>query len=685
MEPTTASSIDELEEAFRQWSVAVEPKKPSSEKVLPVIDGKSENIIVTSALPYVNNVPHLGNIIGSVLSADVYARYCRLRGKNTIYICGTDEYGTATETKAIEEGLTPKQICDKYHKIHSDIYQWFNIKFDLFGRTTTDNQTKISQDIFWKLYNNGFILEDSVDQLHCSSCERFLADRFVEGTCPLCKYDDARGDQCDKCGKLINAPDLINPRCKLCSKAPALKSSKHLFLDLPKLQPEIEIWFKSVTEAEDSSWSQTGRVITAAWLKDGLKPRCITRDLKWGTPVPLKGYEDKVFYVWFDAPIGYLSMTNTYTEDWEKWWKNPENVSSHQFMAKDNVPFHAIIMPGSQLGARDNYTVVKHLHAVEYLNYEDAKFSKSRGIGVFGNDAKETGIPADIWRFYLLYIRPESQDSNFSWVDLMTKNNSELLNNVGNFINRALMFVYNNFEGVIPEIVLNEDDKRLVADINKEVKKYIELLDKAKERDGLRQLLNISRLGNQHIQATKPWELVKAGDEESKKRAGSILGLATNVSALLSLLLSPYIPEVCETLKQQLNFDGIVYDSDCFRQLLPAGHRINKPSPLFRKIDAKEIDDLKVRFAGKQSQPDNGTKQQSKEELPLDSLSGDAGELLKLINEQGDKIRSLKSTEGTAKDVITCQVNVLKTLKERYAQVTGTPLETPNNKKKGKK
>lgn len=400
-------SLEDLESAFREWRLSEEQTLPVPEKRLPILDGKTRNILITSALPYVNNVPHLGNIIGAVLSADVFARYCRLRGHNTLYICGTDEYGTATETKAIEEGVTPKEICDKYHKLHAEVYDWFHIGFDYFGRTTTANQTKICQDIFWNLHKNGFIIEDSVEQLHCGPCDRFLADRFVGGTCPFCKYDDAGGDQCDKCGKLINAPELINAWCKTCKAKPSLKSSNHLFIDLPKLQPEIEGWFKESTEASNSSWTQTAKVIAGAWLKEGLKPRCITRDLKWGTPVPLEGYTDKVFYVWFDACIGYLSITNCYVDEWEKWWKDPENVELYQFMAKDNVPFHGIIMPANCLGAKGNYTIVKHLHGIEYLNYEDRKFSKRNGIGVFGNDAKDTGIPADIWRFYLLFIRPE--------------------------------------------------------------------------------------------------------------------------------------------------------------------------------------------------------------------------------------------------------------------------------------
>ncbi|NWQ84220.1 SYMC protein, partial [Columbina picui] len=272
--------------------------------------------------------PYLGSLVGAVLplaptwvSQAPACRYCRLRNWNTLYVCGTDEYGTATETKAMEEGLTPQEICNKYNAIHADIYRWFNISFDYFGRTTTPHQTRIAQDIFQRLLAHGFLLQDTVEQLQCEGCQRFLADRFVEGICPFCNYEEARGDQCDKCGKLINAVELKNPQCKLCRGIPVVKTTQHLFLDLPKLEERLERWLEQSWAAGD--WTANARYITRSWIRDGLKPRCITRDLKWGTPVPLDGFRDKVFYVWFDAPIGYLSITANYTEQWERWWKNP--------------------------------------------------------------------------------------------------------------------------------------------------------------------------------------------------------------------------------------------------------------------------------------------------------------------------------------------------------------------------
>ncbi|XP_053492097.1 methionine--tRNA ligase, cytoplasmic isoform X3 [Ictalurus furcatus] len=593
----------EIEVAAQAWSKGLAECHDIIERKHPILpkEGK-RNVLVTSALPYVNNVPHLGNIIGCVLSADVFSRYGRLRGWNLLYLCGTDEYGTATENKALEEGLTPQEICDKYFVVHEAIYKWFQIDFDFFGRTTTPQQTEISQNIFFRLLERGFLNEDTVEQLRCEKCQRFLADRFVEGGCPHCAYPEARGDQCDKCSRLINAVELKNPQCKVCGETPVIRSSKHLFLDLPKLEGELEKWLEQSLNTGD--WTANARQITRSWIRDGLKPRCITRDLKWGTPVPLPDYSEKVFYVWFDAPIGYLSITANYTSEWEKWWKNPQQVELYNFMAKDNVPFHSVVFPCSLLGAQDNYTLVNHLVATEYLNYEDTKFSKSRGVGVFGDMAKDTGIPSDVWRFYLTYVRPESQDSSFSWADLALKNNSELLNNLGNFINRAGMFVSKFFNSCVPEIVLQDEDKRLIAQVSWELKQYIQLLDKVRIRDALKCILNISRHGNQYIQTSEPWKKIKGGDED-RKRAGTVTGLSVNVACLLSAMLEPYMPTVSQTIRTQLQAPdncafAMLGAEGCFLRSLPTGHQIGTVSPLFQKLEPEQIEILRKKFGGQQ-------------------------------------------------------------------------------------
>ncbi|XP_070645498.1 methionine--tRNA ligase, cytoplasmic isoform X1 [Bos indicus] len=689
-------SEEEIAVAVAAWEKGLEslpPLRPQQNPVLPVAGER--NVLITSALPYVNNVPHLGNIIGCVLSADVFARYSRLRQWNTLYLCGTDEYGTATETKAMEEGLTPQEICDKYHVIHADIYRWFNISFDFFGRTTTPQQTKITQDIFQRLLARGFVLQDTVEQLRCEHCARFLADRFVEGVCPFCGYEEARGDQCDKCGKLINAIELKKPQCKVCRSCPVVKSSQHLFLDLPKLSQtssvllcyqlaaRVEEWLEKTLPGSD--WTANARFIIRSWLRDGLKPRCITRDLKWGTPVPLEGFEDKVFYVWFDATIGYLSITANYTDQWEKWWKNPEQVNLYQFMAKDNVPFHGIVFPSSALGAEDNYTLVSHLIATEYLNYEDGKFSKSRGVGVFGDMAQDTGIPADIWRFYLLYIRPEGQDSAFSWTDMLFKNNSELLNNLGNFINRAGMFVSKFFGGFVPEMVLTSDDQRLLTHITLELQHYHQLLEKVRIRDALRSILTISRHGNQYIQVNEPWKRIKGG-EADRQRAGTVTGLAVNIAALLSVMLQPYMPTVSATIQAQLQLPPPACSilPTNFLCTLPAGHQIGTVSPLFQKLENDQIESLKQRFSGGQLEESLALKAKASPKTAAGLTTAGPQQIQALTEEvtkQGNIVRELKAQKAD-KNQIAAEVAKLLDLKKQLALAEGKPLETSKGKKK---
>ncbi|KAM9814290.1 methionine--tRNA ligase, cytoplasmic [Neosynchiropus ocellatus] len=697
-------SEEEMEAAASTWTQGLDSSSAATARKHPVLpqEGK-RNILVTSALPYVNNVPHLGNIIGCVLSADVFSRYGRIRGWNLLFVCGTDEYGTATENKAREEGLTPQQICDKYHAIHADIYKWFQIDFDFFGRTTTEKQTEIAQDIFWRLHERQFLVEDTVEQLRCENCQRFLADRFVEGICPYCRYPEARGDQCDKCGRLINAVELREPQCKVCKQTPVIRSSKHLFLDLPKLEAQLEQWLEKSTGTGD--WTANAKQITRSWLRDGLKPRCITRDLKWGTPVPHEDYKEKVFYVWFDAPIGYLSITANYTGEWEKWWKNPQQVELYNFMAKDNVPFHSVVFPCSLLGAQDNYTLVNHLVATEYLNYEDTKFSKSRGVGVFGDMAKDTGIPSDVWRFYLLYVRPEGQDSAFSWADMALKNNSELLNNLGNFINRAGMFVAKFFDGSVPAMELQQEDKKLLALVGWELQQYIQLMDKVKIRDALKHILNISRHGNQYIQVNEPWKKIKGGDVD-KQRAGTVTGVSVNIACLLSVMLMPYMPTVSQTIRDQLNapqscVNTVLQGTGKFVCVLGAGHPIGSVSPLFQKLESDQIEALKKQFGGQQpdeEQPGQksaaGTQSAATPApaaaaaaTPAATMNGvdpeKAKELTQAVTEQGEKVRALKAQKAD-KAVITAEVAKLLDLKKQLALAEGKSPEPAAQKGKKK-
>ncbi|KAI3430770.1 hypothetical protein D9Q98_009182 [Chlorella vulgaris] len=566
------------------------------------------NILITSALPYVNNVPHLGNIIGCVLSADVYARFCRSRGYNVVYVCGTDEYGTATETKALEEGLSCQQICDKYHAIHKSIYEWFDIGFDKFGRTPTRAQTEIGQSIFQTLQDRGCLVEQSMEQLFSEPLGKFLADRFVTGTCPKCKYDDARGDQCDSCGQLLNPTELINPKCALTGSTPVVRQTKHIFLDLPSLSPDLQAYIDRTSAL--GGWSSNCVQVTKAWMEQGLKVRCITRDLKWGTPVPRDGYENKVFYVWFDAPIGYISITANYCSDWQAWWKNPEDVELVQFMGKDNVPFHTVIFPATLLGTQEPWTMMKSISVTEYLNYEDGKFSKSRGVGVFGNDAKDTGIPVEVWRYYLLAVRPETSDSAFQWDDFAMKNNAELNDNLGNFINRTLKFCYARFEKTVPGEGAGGAGTEAVRSLGEKlgplVEQYIAALEALRMKDALKAAMLVSKAGNLFFQETEIWVAYK----QDREAASTYISACAGIVLLLAALLQPFMPSFTAKLLQQLGVqqpplltDDLVKAAASPATLLPAGHPIGaaEPTPLFRKITEDEVAELRARFAGNQA------------------------------------------------------------------------------------
>ncbi|KAK5720843.1 hypothetical protein LTR15_006805 [Elasticomyces elasticus] len=523
----------------------------TKEEILP-IPGK-KNVLITSALPYVNNVPHLGNIIGSVLSADVFSRYCKARGHPTLFVCGTDEYGTATETKAIEEKITPQELCDKYNKLHKEIYDWFEIGFDHFGRTPTTEQTEIAQDIFTKLNANGFLEERPTMQPYCQhpEHENFLADRYVEGECPLCGYNDARGDQCDKCGNLLDPFELIKPRCKLHqTTTPVPRETRHIFLLLDKLQEQEEAWVKKAQT--EGQWSQNSINITNEWLHKGLLPRGITRDLKWGTAVPLKGYENKVLYVWFDACIG-------------------------------------VVFPCSQLGTGDKWTMVNTLSTTEYLNYEGGKFSKSRGIGVFGSSAKETGIPADVWRYFLLLQRPETSDTEFKWDAFIRANNNELVANFGNFVNRILKYVNSaNYDSVIPAAPELEADsdlskalKQHIKDANEILRRYREEMDAVHLKAGIAIARELSSLGNKLLQDhTVDNNLFK----NHRQKCDAVVNLAVNHVHLLASVIAPYIPATARSILEQLQAELLIIPDAWEARSIPADHKIGKAAHLFQNI-----------------------------------------------------------------------------------------------------
>jgi len=549
--------------------------------------------LITSALPYVNNIPHLGNIIGCVLSADVFARYSRLAGYQTLFISGTDEYGTTTETKAKEEKLTPREICDKYNSIHNKIYQWFNIQFDHFGRTTCKEHIEIVQSIFLKLHKNGFIVEEIVNQPFCEHDKMFLADRFVEGTCPVCGYDKAKGDQCDSCGKLLDPSDLKTPKCSICGKSPVFRDSKHLFLDLVKLKPQLEQWISE--SSTENNWSNNALTVTKGWLEVGLKKRCITRDLNWGIPVPLKGYENKVFYVWFDAPIGYISITAEHTSDWKNWWQSPEDTELYQFMGKDNIPFHTVIFPASLIGTADKWTMLKNISSTEYLNYENTKFSKSRGTGVFGDQAVSSGISPDLFRYYLLRNRPEKNDTNFYWNDFMEKVNGEIIANYANLTNRILQFITRFFDSKIPPVTCPDFSVFNKVDMNKRLSEYSEIMENIEIKRGLLSVLDISSEANKFFQDMEPWKLIK----ENPDKAGSVIGSLAAMLKDITILLSPYLPETAEKVFKMLNHPSEKNKLSDIGDYTGFNNRvIGETVILFNKIEKDLADNLTEQFRG---------------------------------------------------------------------------------------
>jgi methionyl-tRNA synthetase len=554
--------------------------------------------LVTSALPYVNNIPHLGNLI-QVLSADVFARYCRMRGYETLYVCGTDEYGTATETRALEEGISPRELCDRYHAVHAKIYSWFNIAFDRFGRTSTPKHTEITQSIFRKLDENGFVTEKTTEQLYCENDKRFLADRYVRGVCPNCGYEDARGDQCESCGKLLDPTDLITPRCGICGSTPVPKRTKHLYIDLPAILPRLEEWMK--VASEKGAWARNAIQMTQAWIRDGLHERAITRDLSWGIPVPKPGFEGKVFYVWFDAPIGYISITANHTDAWESWWKNPDEVELFQFIGKDNIPFHTVIFPSSLLGTGERWTLLHHMSSSEYLNYEGGKFSKSKGTGVFGTDALETGIPADVWRFYIFYNRPEKSDSLFTWKDFQEKVNGELIGNLGNLVNRTLTFVSRYYDGTVPEA---GNDPAFQEEVRRREQSIGERFEGAELRDALREVLALSSYGNKAFQDGEPWKTRKTAPEQASRLIGDLVYLVKD----LSILVRPFIPETADRIAKMLGTQAASWDE------LGKTAGLGKIGPveiLFSPLEDERIEELRVRFSGSQKERNDRTEERN--------------------------------------------------------------------------
>ncbi|KAG8935372.1 hypothetical protein FRC02_008177 [Tulasnella sp. 418] len=531
-------------------------------------------------------------------------------------MCGTDEYGTATETQAIKEGITPQELCDKYHELHKETYQWFDIGFDHFGRTSTIHQTKVCQDAYLNLKDHNCLVKQTKQQTYCENCAKFLADRFVEGTCPNCGYDDARGDQCDACSRTLDPIELINPRCLLDkTHKVTTRESSHMFVKLDELQPRLEEWIKR--SWKEGKWSPNavinaeGEIIDAR-LKGGLRPSPVTRDLSWGVPVPVRegeesdGMENKVLYVWFDAPFGYPSITASYTPEWHQWWFNHKNVRLYQFMGKDNVYFHTVFWPAILLGDGRPWTTLHHLSTTEYLQYESGKFSKSRNVGVFGPGARETGVPASVWRYYLLSTRPENSDSIFSWNEFIAANNSVLLNNFGNFVNRVVKFIQAKFNSVVPESpdapgAIPEDssdpdllDPTFVPEINALLKEYVAAMEAVKLRLGLQTVMSMSARGNQYLQRSGLGNALLASRPDA---CAQVLSRALNLIYVLSAVIHPFMPGTSNEILGQINAPARTVPERLSTDIL-GGHTLGSPTYLFTKIDEKKANEWRIKFGG---------------------------------------------------------------------------------------
>jgi len=556
----------------------------------------STNYFVTAALPYINNVPHLGNIIGSTLSADVYARYLRKCGKNVTFVCGTDEYGTATELKAQQEGLGCEEICAKYRALHKEVYDWFNISFDIFGKTTTETHTELAQEIFTSLYKKGLFVEKETEQFFCETCSKFVCDRYIHG---VCYYPDCggvtKGDQCDDCKKLVNVEKLAKKWCSVCKSIPIKKTTWHLYLKIDEFTDRLTEYFLGQHPGSISYISQIAYDITKAWIKRGLEDRSVTRDLKWGTPIPklagLEKYWDKVLYVWFDAPIGYLSILKHAKTDWRDWIGC--NSKWIQFLAKDNVPFHSIIFPATLYGSDLDTKGVTHLVSTEYLMFDGKKFSKSENIGIFGNQVQklsnELDIDEDYWRYYLIKIRPESADSEFTYENFCTVVKTELAQKIGNLINRILC-LHKKTYGVDQNIgckdeLIFEFDSEIKGQLCNIILEYFNAFEKFCYHDVIKSISKITDIGNMLFDKYKLWEICKMDGENAKKYFGNVCA----VTWLYGELCEPIMPKKSKKIKSYFNCGNINNGYDNINEIINNGFGIVQ-------IDSSNIEILFKQF-----------------------------------------------------------------------------------------
>lgn len=555
-------------------------------------------ILVTSALPYINGVPHLGHLAGCLLPSDVYARFERMMGQEVLYIGGTDEHGTTSEVGALKAGMNVQDYCDMYYKRHADIYKGFELSFDFFGRTSTEENKEATYHIFEQLDKNGYVEEKVIKQVYSIDDKMFLADRYITGTCPYCGYDKARGDQCENCTRVLEPTDLIDARSTISgSKNLEVRETKHLFLNLPKLESKLSEWVKT----KEPFWPDVAYTIALKWLKEGLQERCITRDLKWGFPVNKKGYEDKVFYVWFDAPIGYIGITKQWealdkaNRHWQDWWLNPQEVRHVEFMGKDNVPYHSITFPATLLGTGENWTQVDFLKGFSYLTYGGGKFSKSEKRGVFAEDALNE-FPADYWRYWIMANSPESSDASFTW-DLFGGTVNKDLNGVlGNFVSRVLKMTSSKLGEYVPEGgEMSKLEKDLIATLQDKVDNYIRYMEAMEFRKALAELRAIWVEGNNYISVAEPWNVIK----EDEQRAKVILRCCINLIRIFAILSAPIMPQTAQKMLAKLGCDmGKMKDFNVAKEIefFKGGEKFEVGEMLFERITPEKLEEMKSKY-----------------------------------------------------------------------------------------
>jgi len=548
---------------------------------------------VTTALPYANGPLHLGHVAGVYIPADIYVRFLRAKGEDVVFIGGTDEHGVPISIKAKNEGSTPQQVVDRYHKIIKDSLIGLGISLDVFGQTSSAIHHKMASDWFKKLAEDGVFIEESTKQYYDEENNQFLADRYIIGGCPNCKEEEAYGDQCEKCGVSLSPTDLINPKSALSGNKPVLKETKHWFLPLNEYQD----WLKEWTEEKKPLLKPNVYGQVKSWLDAGLQPRAITRDLEWGIPVPVKGGEGKVLYVWFDAPIGYVSFTkqlfeNNPKRNWEDYWKKEGGSKLVHFLGKDNIVFHSVIFP-SILKSMGDFVLPENVPANEFLNLEGDKFSTSKNWAVWLDDyLKDFPDKTDLLRYVLCSILPEQKDSDFTWSDFVTKNNNELVNNFANFVHRSVVLINKYWDGVVPpQGILTDFDKEVLKELEKYPSKIAASIEKHRYKEALSYLMKLSALGNKYLTETEPWKVIKTDEERVK----SILNISIQITASLGVLSSPFLPETSKKLLKILNKESFQWN-DVSSSNIKSGHKINQGVHLFKRIDEKVIDEQRSKL-----------------------------------------------------------------------------------------